>query len=128
MTDPIIEIRRLWQSDMDAYCNHLLRLDLHSRRFRFVGGMSNEAVKNYAEKCFGTGDLIYGAFINGTLIGVAELRSTVPILANHVQTNRHIHAEVAFSVELEYQHHGIGENYFLELCKQHQIMMSKLLI
>ena len=111
--DPaLIEIRRLWQSDNDEYCQHLLRLDLSSRRFRFVGGMSDDAVQNYAEKCFGVGDVIFGAFVDGSLIGVAELRSTKPIWAKRGPSNQHIHAEVAFSVELKYQHHGIGEKLF----------------
>ena len=107
-----IEIRRLWKSDLEEYYSHLLRLDLRSRRFRFAGGTSDEAVRTYAEGCFGPGDLIYGAFVNNALVGVAELRSPANIWFSGSHNNKHIRAEVAFSVELEYQRCGIGEKLF----------------
>ena len=60
-----LEVRRLWPSDMEAYRDHLLRLDPRSRHERFGGGMSDDFLVHYAEHCFGQGDLLYGAFIDG---------------------------------------------------------------
>ena len=48
-----VEVRRLWPSDMEAYRDHLLRLDARSRHERFGGGMSDDFLMHYAEHCFG---------------------------------------------------------------------------
>src|SRR5271165_2733377 len=107
-----VEIRRLWPSDMEAYSDHLLRLDPRSRHERFGGGMSDDFLTHYAEHCFGQGDLLYGAFIDGELVGAAELRSNSAIWTEQAPFGRHIHAEAAFSVETEYRLRGIGEKLF----------------
>ena len=107
-----VEIRRLWPSDMDAYRDHLLRLDPRSRHERFGGGMSDDFLVHYAEHCFGQGDLLYGAYIDGELVGAAELRSGSAIWSEQAPFDRHIHAEAAFSVEPEYRRRGIGEKLF----------------
>ena len=70
---------------------------------RFGGGMSDEFLVRYAENCFGKGDLIYGAFIDGKLVGAAELRSNQAIWSDQAPFGRHIHAEAAFSVN-----HGLS--------------------
>jgi len=107
-----LEIRRLWPSDMEAYRDHLLRLDPHSRHKRFGGGMSDDFLVHYAEHCFGQGDLLYGAFVDRELIGAAELRSNSAIWSEQAPFGRHIHAEAAFSVEEDYRRQGIGEKLF----------------
>jgi len=107
-----VEIRRLWPSDMEAYSDHLLRLDPRSRHERFGGGMSDDFLTHYAEHCFGQGDLLYGAFIDGELVGAAELRSNSAIWTEQAPFGRHIHAEAAFSVEQDYRRRGIGEKLF----------------
>ena len=107
-----VEIRRLWPSDTEAYRDHLLRLDPRSRHERFGGGMSDDFLVHYAEHCFGQGDLLYGAFIDGHLCGAAELRSNQAIWSEQAPFGRHIHAEAAFSVEKEYRRRGIGEKLF----------------
>src|SRR5208283_5718499 len=107
-----VEIRRLWPSDMEAFRDHLLRLDARSRRERFGGGMSDDSLLHYAEHCFGQGDLLYGAFVDGHLCGAAELRSNQTIWREQAPFGRHIHAEAAFSVETEYRRRGIGEKLF----------------
>ncbi len=94
-----VEVRRLWPSDMEAYRDHLLRLDPRSRHERFGGGMSDDFLVHYAEHCFGQGDLLYGAYIDGELVGAAELRSNMAIWSEQAPFGRHIHAEAAFSVE-----------------------------
>ncbi len=106
------EIRRLWPSDMDAYRDHLLRLDSRSRHERFGGGMSDDFLMHYAEHCFGQGDLLYGAFVDGGLVGAAELRSSAAIWSESAPFGRHIHAEAAFSVEQGFRRRGLGEKLF----------------
>ncbi len=107
-----VEIRRLWPSDMEAFRDHLLRLDSRSRHERFGGGMSDDFLVHYAEHCFGQGDLLYGAFSDGHMCGAAELRSNKAIWSEQAPFGRHIHAEAAFSVEREYRRRGIGEKLF----------------
>ena len=74
--------------------------------------MSDDFLVHYAERCFGQGDLLYGAFIDGELIGAAELRSNSAIWSEQAPFGRHIHAEAAFSVEEDYRRQGIGEKLF----------------
>ncbi len=109
---PPAEIRRLWPSDMPLFRDHLLRLDSNSRHSRFGGGMSDEFVRHYAENCFGRGDLVFAAFVDGQLVGAAELRSNEAIWTEQEPHQRHVHAEAAFSVEEPYRRQGIGEQLF----------------
>jgi RimJ/RimL family protein N-acetyltransferase len=109
---PSTDIRRLWLSDMPAFRDHMLRLDSRSRQQRFGGGVSDEFISNYAEHCFGKGDLVFGAFVEGRLRGAGELRSTDAIWSEQAPFGRHIHAEAAFSVEAEFRRRGLGERLF----------------
>ena len=86
-----VEIRRLWPSG-ETFRDHLLRLDARSRHERFSGGMSDHFLLHYAEHCFGQGDLLYGAFVDGHLCGAAELRSNQAIWREQAPFDRHIHA------------------------------------
>jgi GNAT superfamily N-acetyltransferase len=110
-----VEIRRLWPSDKELFRDHLLRLDPRSRHERFGGGMSDEFLVHYAENCFGKGDLVYGAFADGKMIGAAELRSNKAIWSEQAPFGRDIHAEAAFSVEEGYRRRGIGEKLFTRI-------------
>jgi GNAT superfamily N-acetyltransferase len=112
-----VELRRLWPSDKEAFRDHLLSLDPGSRHLRFGGGMSDDFLARYAENCFGKGDLVYGAFIDGKLVGAAELRSNQAIWSEQAPFGRHIHAEAAFSVEDAYRRRGIGEKLFKRLLR-----------
>ena len=112
-----VEIRRLWPSDKESFRDHLLRLDPRSRHERFAGGMSDDFLAQYAENCFGKGDLIYGAFIDGELVGAAELRSNQAIWSEQAPFGRHIHAEAAFSVDPDYRRRGIGEKLFKRILR-----------
>ena len=109
---PPADIRRLWLSDMPAFREHLLRLDPTSRHQRFGGGMSDDFVAHYAEHCFGQGDLVFGAYVDGHLAGAGELRSSEAIWTEQAPFQRHVHAEAAFSVEEAYRRRGIGEQLF----------------
>jgi GNAT superfamily N-acetyltransferase len=97
---------------MEAFRDHLLRLDPLSRHMRFGGGISNEFLALYAEDCFGQGNLLYGAFIDGELVGAAELRSTSAIWSEQAPLGRHIRAEAAFSVNEGFRRRGVGEKLF----------------
>ena len=109
---PQAEVRRLWPADAPQFRDHMLRLDPNSRHQRFGGGMSDDFVAHYAENCFGKGDLVFGAFVDGHLVGAAELRSSEAIWAEQAPFQRHRHAEAAFSVEASYRRRGIGEQLF----------------
>ena len=112
-----VELRRLWPSDKEAFRHHLLSLDPRSRHLRFGGGMSDDFLVRYAENCFGKGDLVYGAFIDGKLVGAAELRSNQAIWSEQAPFGRHIHAEAAFSVDDGYRRRGIGEKLFKRILR-----------
>jgi GNAT superfamily N-acetyltransferase len=112
-----VELRRLWPSDKEAFSDHLLSLDPRSRHLRFGGGMSDDFLVRYAENCFGKGDLVYGAFIDGKLVGAAELRSNQAIWSEQAPFGRHIHAEAAFSVDDAFRRRGIGEKLFKRLLR-----------
>ena len=107
-----VEIRRLWPSDMEAFRDHLLHLDARSRHDRFGGARSDDFLVHYAEHCFGQGDLLYGAFVDGHLCGAAELRSNRAIWSEQAPFGRQIQAEAAFSVAIEHRRLGIGEKLF----------------
>ena len=112
-----VEIRRLWPSDKDAFRDHLQGLDPRSRHLRFGGGMSDDFLVHYAENCFGKGDLVYGAFIDGAMIGAAELRSDQAIWSEQAPFGRHIHAEAAFSVDEGSRRRGVGEKLFKRILR-----------
>jgi RimJ/RimL family protein N-acetyltransferase len=111
------EIRRLWPSDSEAFRDHLLRLNPSSRHERFGGGMSDDTLVHYAEHCFGRGDLLYGAFVDGAMVGAAELRSNQAIWSEQAPFGRNIRAEAAFSVEEGYRRRGIGEKLFKRILR-----------
>ena len=114
---PPAEIRRLWRSDLPIFRDHMLRLDETSRHLRFGGGVSDAFIKQYAEHCFGKGDLVFGAFFDHNLHGAAELRSNEAIWNEQAPVDRHIHAEAAFSVESAYRKRGLGEQLFRRIAE-----------
>jgi GNAT superfamily N-acetyltransferase len=105
-------IRRLWPGDREAFRDHLLRLDPQSRHDRFSGGVSDDFLIDYAEKCFGAGDYVFGAFVDGELRGAGELRATDATWREAEPFPQHPTAEAAFSVETGFRRQGIGEHLF----------------
>lgn len=93
-------IRKLWIGEADQYRDHLLRLDLPSRRSRFGGAVSDAYVANYATRSLTLDAIMHGCFIGGLLRGTAELR---PLGACSP-----CQAEAALSVEKPWQSHGVG--------------------
>jgi GNAT superfamily N-acetyltransferase len=112
-----VHIRRLWSADKAAFRDHLLRLDAASRADRFSGGVSDEFVIHYAENCFGAGDLVFGAFVDGQLRGAGELRSQSAIWTERAPFAQRVEAEAAFSVEEGLRRRGIGEQLFARIVR-----------
>ena len=93
-------IRKLWAGETGAYRDHLLRLDKDSRHRRFSGAVADEVVIRHAATASGPGVVVHGFFVDGTLRGAAELRRNGSMLSTE--------AEAAFSIEQEWQSHGVG--------------------
>lgn len=93
-------IRKLWIGEADQYRDHLLRLDLASRRSRFGGAVSDAYVAKYADRLLALDGIMYGCFIGGVLRGAAELRPLKPLTPGQ--------AEAALSVEKPWQSNGVG--------------------
>jgi GNAT superfamily N-acetyltransferase len=93
-------IRKLWIGEIDAYRDHLLRLDRESRNRRFSGAVSDELIARHAASAGGLGVVLHGFFVDGVLRGAAELRAIGSAFARD--------GEAAFSVELPWQSHGVG--------------------
>ena len=102
MHEPLIDgvIRKIWIDRAEPYRDHLLRLDMESRRNRFGGAVADEFIANYVELSRGLEAVMHGFFVDGTLRGVAELRPLGAVFAHE--------AEAAFSIERPWQSHGVG--------------------
>jgi GNAT superfamily N-acetyltransferase len=100
MHDAAGTVRKLWVYESDVYRDHLLRLDLESRRNRFGGAVSEDFIRNYVEVSIGLDAVIHGYFVDGILRGAAELRTLGPNFATE--------AEAAFGIEKEWQDRGVG--------------------
>jgi GNAT superfamily N-acetyltransferase len=93
-------IRKLLTSERDKVRDHLLRLAPEDRRLRFFCQVGDAFIADYCEKLFAANDIVLGAFIDGTLRGVGELR--------HESPRWQPAAEAAVTVERTYQSSGIG--------------------
>jgi GNAT superfamily N-acetyltransferase len=93
-------IRKMWIGEAYKYRDHLLRLDPESRHRRFGGGVSDAYIRTYVDTSMWLDSIVHGFFVNGKLRGAAELR---PIGGRFSKQ-----AEAAFSVENEWQSHGVG--------------------
>ena len=104
---PTGTIRQLRPSDLSLFRDHLLRLDAESHRDRFNGVTDVEFVVVYANRCFTDGTTVIGYVEDGKVLGAAELHERPE---DKVPTG-----EIAFSVERELQHRGIGSRLFKRL-------------
>lgn len=96
---PGSNIRKLWPTEVDAYRDHLLRLDPDSRHRRFSGAVSDEVIVRHTGTIRDFGVVVHGFFMDGILRGAAELR-----LAGLLSRE----AEAAFSIEAAWQSLGVG--------------------
>ncbi|WP_265517972.1 GNAT family N-acetyltransferase [Nitratireductor luteus] len=100
-------VRRLRPSELPLFRDHLMRLDRQSRRDRFNGATSDAFLERYAERCFREGATVVGYVEGMRILGAAEL---------HERPERDPPTgEIAFSVEKELQHRGIGSLLFERL-------------
>lgn len=93
-------LRKLWPTEIDAYREHLLRLDPESRNTRFSGAVSDEFISKHADSIRDFGVIVHGFFVDGELRGACELRPLGPLFSHE--------AEAAFSIEKDWQSHGVG--------------------
>lgn len=93
-------VRKLWIGETDAYRDHLLRLDPGSRHTRFAGTVADEFIGRHAATASDFGVVVHGFFVDGTLRGAAELRPLGTLFKHE--------AEAAFSIEQDWQSHGVG--------------------
>ncbi|ACA16620.1 GCN5-related N-acetyltransferase [Methylobacterium sp. 4-46] len=102
-------IRRLWPSDRAAVEAHFGRLDRETRFNRFMAAVSEAGARSYGAAALARDGLVYGAFVDGILRGVGELRPTGPAGLGP-------EAEAAFSVEPGYRQRGLGTALAERLC------------
>jgi len=100
-------VRQLRPSDLPRFREHLLRLDAESRHDRFNGVTNDAYLSAYAERSFHDGATVIGYVEDGKVLGAAELHER-PDLPEPT-------GEIAFSVEHELQHRGIGSALFERL-------------
>jgi GNAT superfamily N-acetyltransferase len=93
-------IRKLRSPEMEKFRDHLLRLDEDSRRTRFGMVVDDSFLEAYAERADPGQTVIYGYFSGGEMHAAAELRS--------IGDSWGAEAEIALSVEADYQDAGIG--------------------
>lgn len=93
-------LKRLTEINREEVLNHFLRLDSESRSSRFCSSISDENMTNYVNKIdFKNG--IFGLFNeNLEIIGLGE--------CVFFKDKDKLTAEVAFTVEKEYQGNGLG--------------------
>jgi GNAT superfamily N-acetyltransferase len=97
---PGVKIRKLWLADFADFRQHLKRLDIEARHARFGHAVSNAFIEAYVDTAHRTGTAVFGAYVDGTLRGVAELRPVAPGVPGT--------AEGALTVETAFQHRRIG--------------------
>ncbi len=106
-------VRRLWPSDTAGFRAHLLRLDEASRHARFGGGVSDDFLVTYADRCFGIDDVIYGYVVNNEMRGAGELRG----IGHRLPLGFGGSAEAAFSVETGWRRVGVGSELMARIVR-----------
>ena len=93
-------VRKLLPAETGAFRDHLLRLDKESRRLRFAHSVSDALIEDYAARMNDMGSIVF-AYVDGAEVhAAAELRKLGDRWGDE--------AEAAFSVEKDFQDHGLG--------------------
>lgn len=100
-----LRLRGLTRDDQPQHAAHLQRLSPADRHSRFHSAISDEAIESYSRGLDWDRALIFGVFVDDTLRAVGELL-TAPGDPD---------AEIAVSVETDYQHIGFGKQLVLAL-------------
>lgn len=95
---PVVE--KLGTRDLPEIRQHLLRLDRETRYMRFGSFVNDDTIRNYADRIFDMGSVVYGVFQAGKLRAVGELCG--------LYRSWPLSAELALSVEPDWQSQGIG--------------------
>ena len=97
-------VRKLWIGETDAYRDHLLRLDRESRHTRFSGAVSDEFIARHAahrDRPRRRRARLFCRWRDARRSRIAPQRR----LAGGMLSDG---AEAAFSIEQEWQSHGVG--------------------
>lgn len=92
--------RKLWPIEIPAYRDHLLRLDETDRLARFLAPTPDSVIRRHVGATDLPWTLMIGAFIDGILRGVVELRGS--------RDDNMRSVELAVSVERAFQNTGAG--------------------
>jgi GNAT superfamily N-acetyltransferase len=95
-----LELRKLCGTDHLMFRDHLVRLDLNTRRLRFGTAVNDRFLAQYAERALSPDAAVFGCIVEGTLRGTGELRP--------LYDSWPVAAEAAFAVEAPWQNRGIG--------------------
>lgn len=93
-------ISRLGPTETEKFRDHLLRLDLETRRLRFGSPVSDDFIRTYAARVHELGSVVLGYIEDGEIRGAAELRKLGDTWGHE--------AEAAFSIEPAFQNSGLG--------------------
>ena len=94
--------RKLFPYEIWRLREHLLRLSPADRRLRFFGGVGDDFITEHCRRVDGLRAVVVGYFESGVLRGAAEL---------HLDRNFGDRAELAITVESEWQAHHIGTEW-----------------
>lgn len=97
-------VRILKPDDSKLFLDHLLRLDMDSRRERFWGTADDRFIRAYAQRCFSGRTVAYGYFEDGLIRAAAEL--------HEMDDGNRSEGEIAFSVERPLRNRGLGSALF----------------
>lgn len=103
-------IRTLRAGEQHLLRDHLLRLDPASRRDRFNGGIGEDFVRTYAQRCFEDGTIVVAYLQDGVVRGAAELHAA--------ERSCDSVPEIAFSVESRLRRQGVGTALFEQLLSE----------
>ena len=105
----VVVCRRLWPSDQAALEAYFLRLDPETRRNRFMFALDDRGAIAYAERAVLSQGMVFGAFADGVLRGVGELR---PAGRRSCARPLGRKVEAAFAVESAHRREGLGSILF----------------
>ncbi len=110
-------IGALDKSHLQQIYEHLLRLSPDDRRLRFCTGASDSFIHRYVFEVMDLErDLVYGAFVDGTVVGIA-----------HIAIVNDTSCELAFSIDEPYRGHGLARMLMrIAIGTCHELGMNKL--
>lgn len=95
-----LTIEELDEPNRQQVLEHLLRLSRADRYLRFCTAASDDFIQNYVAKVMSfDGDLCYGAFEDGKLVGLA-----------HIAVVSETSCELAFSIDETHRGSGLARN------------------